>query len=155
MDTQQATQVTNPHSEPLPEVAGPPEIPRLRSWTLARPAYYPISLEVGDRHIDRMNYFFNEAPMCDSTTQNAVALAMRDVVSEQCRVTVSVSGGEAIARVADATCRLGTGIAGWLGNAFTGGEVKPFRQTVWLPVDALVASTPLLSVFSPPEEQTE
>lgn len=126
------------------------EVPRLDSLAGAHPQYYPVSLEVGDQHITKMDYFFNEVPMCDHTTQNAVSAAIRDVVDEDCQVSTTLSNEEAVAIVGDDTCRLGSAIGRWLKSAISGAEVQPFRQTVWLPVKALQCSTPLLSVFSPP-----
>ncbi len=75
------------------------KIPRLESLSERRRGFYPVSLEVTEDHIARMTYFFNEAPMCDCTTQNAIALAIRPLVEDRHRVSISLKKGEAVAQV--------------------------------------------------------
>ena len=126
------------------------KIPRLESLSERRRGFYPVSLEVTEEHIARMTYFFNEAPMCDCTTQNAIALAIRPLVEDRHRVSISLKKGEAVAQVGDSTCVLGKAIGHWLEKAFTGAPVATFRQTIWLPLGCLLRSTPLLSAFEAP-----
>ena len=120
-----------------------PQISSMANWQ----GNYPVMLEVSEHHINRMDYYFNDSPMCNQITQNAVALAIRELVHEGCRVEVRVINGKAIARIGEEDCPLGAEIGSWLSHFMEGGTPKPFRQTVQVPMKTLLLSTPMLSVF--------
>ncbi len=111
----------------------PPSPTNARRWV-------PVRLRIGETDISRMDYWWNEAPMSDPSSANAIVFALERIVrpGTRLRVETFADGRSAETEVNGEKMPLPTPLADWWSRARRGHRVDPITATIALPAEAVL-----------------
>ena len=96
--------------------------------------YHAIALQILMKDIKKMDYEWNETPMCDPYSKNAICFAFDRVVRKGVGPTrIFCEGSEPFIRIRKSKFQLNQQLTKWFDQANRGLIVKPINTICWMP----------------------
>lgn len=93
-----------------------------------------LALHIIDTDIERMEHYWNENPMCDFYSKNAICSALNRLLRKNSGPTrITTNTATTSVRIGDTIYPLSHQITEWFTNANRGLPIKPFSSIIWLP----------------------